>query len=204
MNNERFFNAYVELLRSNFHDALGKNIVFQAQAKINVEDQEELKKKIEILENRLEEFGDIEKNIEEKDHELLDKNAEIGRLKNEFEQVKAESNHLNTFKNELISARQELQNKNKEIQDLNSLKEREKNEIRLDFERKIKVLTDDKNISILELTREKEKAIQELNSKIEYLQMTPAQRRKFDAKNSVSSEKENLIVENSSEDGGTF
>ena len=204
MNNERFFNAYVELLTSNFHDALGKNIVFQAQAKINVEDQEELKKKIEILENRLEEFGDIEKNIEEKDHELLDKNAEIGRLKNEFEQVKAESNHLNTFKNELISARQELQNKNKEIQDLNSLKEREKNEIRLDFERKIKVLTDDKNISILELTREKEKVIQELNSKIEYLQMTPAQRRKFDAKNSVSSEKENLIVENSSEDGGTF
>ena len=204
MNNERFFNAYVELLTSNFHDALGKNIVFQAQAKINVEDQEELKKKIEILENRLEEFGDIEKNIEEKDHELLDKNAEIGRLKNEFEQVKAESNHLNTFKNELISARQELQNKNKEIQDLNSLKEREKNEIRLDFERKIKVLTDDKNISILELTREKEKVIQELNSKIEYLQMTPAQRRKLDAKNSVSSEKENLIVENSSEDGGTF
>lgn len=200
MNNERFFNTYVELLTSNFHDALGKNIVFQAQAKINVEDQEELKKKIEILENRLEEFGDIEKNIEEKDHELLDKNAEIGRLKNEFEQVKAESNHLNTFKNELISARQELQNKNKEIQDLNSLKEREKNEIRLDFERKIKVLTDDKNISILELTREKEKAIQELNSKIEYLQMTPAQRRKFDAKKS-----ENLSDENGdSKDGGTF
>lgn len=204
MNNERFFNTYVELLTSTFHEALGKNIVFQAQAKINAEDQEELKKKIEILENTLQGFNDIEKNIEEKDHEILDKNAEIGRLKNEFEQVKAESNHLNTFKNELISARQELQNKNKEIQDLNSLKEREKNEIRLDFERKIKVLTDDKNISILELTREKEKAIQELNSKIEYLQMTPAQRRKFDAKNSVSSEKENLIVENSSEDGGTF
>lgn len=183
MNNERFFNAYVELLTSNFHDALGKNIVFQAQAKINVEDQEELKKKIEILENRLEEFGDIEKNIEEKDHELLDKNAEIGRLKTEFEQVRAETNHLSTFKNELISARQEIQNKNKEIQDLNSLIEKEKEKIKDQYENKL----------------------EELNSRIEYLQMTPAQRRKFDAKNAPVVVKEiKEEVDSYSKDGGTF
>lgn len=172
MNNERFFNTYVELLTSNFHDALGKNIVFQAQAKINAEDQEELKKKVEILENKLKEFNDIEKNIEEKDHQLLDKNAEIGRLKNEFEQVKAETNHLNTFKNELISARQEIQNK-----------EKEKEKIALSYEKKI----------------------EELNSKIEYLQMTPAQRRKFDAKNDPVVIKEiKEEVESYSKDGGTF
>lgn len=195
MNNERFFNTYVELLTSTFHEALGKNIVFQAQAKINAEDQEELKKKIEILENKLQEFNDIEKNIEEKDHEILGKNAEIGRLKNEFEQVKAETNHLNTFKNELISARQELQNKNKEIQDLNSLKEREKNEIISDFTKKIKILNDDNS-----------KVVQELRSRIEYLQMTPAQRRKFDASNSVVSNKENtsIVYNDNSKDGGTF
>lgn len=172
MNNERFFNTYVELLTSNFHDALGKNIVFQAQAKINAEDQEELKKKVEILENKLKEFNDIEKNIEEKDHQLLDKNAEIGRLKNEFEQVKAETNHLNTFKNELISARQEIQNK-----------EKEKEKIALSYEKKI----------------------EELNSKIEYLQMTPAQRRKFDAKNDPVLIKEiKEEVESYSKDGGIF
>ena len=172
MNNERFFNAYVELLTSTFHDALGKNIVFQAQAKINAEDQEELKKKVEILENKLQEFNDIEKNIEEKDHQLLDKNTEIGRLKNEFEQIRAETNHLNTFKNELISARQELQNK-----------EKEKEKLALRYE----------------------KEIEELNSKIEYLQMTPAQRRKFDAKNAPVVTKEiKEEVDSYSKDGGTF
>ena len=172
MNNERFFNAYVELLTSTFHDALGKNIVFQAQAKINAEDQEELKKKVEILENKLQEFNDIEKNIEEKDHQLLDKNTEIGRLKNDFEQIRAETNHLNTFKNELISARQELQNK-----------EKEKEKLALRYEKKI----------------------EELNSKIEYLQMTPAQRRKFDAKNAPVVTKEiKEEVDSYSKDGGTF
>lgn len=173
MNNERFFNTYVELLTSTLHDALGKNIVFQAQAKINVEDQEELKKKVEVLENKVQEFNDIEKNIEEKNHQLLDKNAEIGRLKNEFEQVRAETNHLNTFKNELISARQEVQNK-----------EKEKEKLAFRYEKKI----------------------EELNSKIEYLQMTPAQRRKFDAKNApaVINKEIKEEVDSYSKDGGTF
>lgn len=184
MNNERFFNTYVELLTSNFHDALNKNIVFQAQAKITGEDIEVYKQQISGLQEALEEYKTMQGSIEEKDHELLNKNAEIGRLKNEFEQVKAETNHLNTFKNELISARQEIQNKQKEIENITSIKEKEKEKIKETYEKKI----------------------EELNSKIEYLQMTPAQRRKFDAKNVVVSNIEDItpIVNNDSNDGGTF
>lgn len=186
MNNDRFFNAYVEILTSTLHDALNKNIVFQAQAKISGEDAESQKQRINGLEEALEEYKNIQKSFEEKNHELLDKNAELGRLKSDFEHVKAETTHLQTFKNELIVARQETQNKTKELEALNSIKEKEKKELRDHYENKIK----------------------ELNQKIEYLQMTPAQRRKYDAKNSVVSTIVKPIITkqeiDDSKDGGTF
>lgn len=184
MNNEKFLNAYVEILTNTFHDALNKNIVFQAQAKITGEEIETYKQQITGLQEALDEYKDVQQSVEQKDHELLDKNAELGRLKNEFEQVKAETNHLNTFKNELISARQEVQNKQNEILELTSIKEKEKEKIKEQYEKKI----------------------EELNSKIEYLQMTPAQRRKVDAKNAIGTNKSDkaILVNEDSNDGGMF
>ena len=85
MNTDRFLNAYVELMTSTLHDALGKNIVFQAQAKIKNEDYEELNKEIEKLNAKLEEFENIEKSIEERENEINSKNAEIGKLRNDYE-----------------------------------------------------------------------------------------------------------------------
>jgi chromosome segregation ATPase len=176
MNNDRFLNTYVELLTSTLHDALGKNIVFQAQAKISGEDIEELKNTISSLNKKIEEYENIEHTIEEKNAEINSKNAELGKLKIDFDNAKNESAHLNTFRNELVSARQEVQNKINELNNLN-----------LSWENKVKVIQS-----------EHQAVIEELNNNIAYLQMTPAQRRKFDTKNAK------IETATESNDGGSF
>jgi len=119
MNNDKFFNYYVELLTSTLHDAIGKNLVFQTQQRIYNEEKEGLENKLEQLNH---------------------KNSEIENLT-----VKRD-NHIETFKNELVAARNEI----------NLLKQNE-NKIIEEYESQIKKLTD----------------------QIEYLNLTPAQRRKI-------------------------
>lgn len=164
MDNDKFFNYYVEILTSTLHDALGKNLVFQTQVKIANEELDSKNKIIESLSSDLEKYVSFEENVEktvqEKSAELNTKTQEINFLIKERDDAKSQIAHLEIFRNELVSAKQQLQNKEIEITNIKS---------------------------------EYEKIIEELKQNIQYLQLTPSQKKKF------TQQKKEL-----SKDGGSF
>jgi len=166
MSNENYVNHYVELLTSTMTDAVIRNISLQANAKISENVIIELQNKIEKLNSEVEKIlnvSETEKNnqvanlngkIEEQKNYIINLENQLGELNNMkgvYENVKHQVDHIDTFKNELIKER-----------DLHQ-------QTRNDYELKIQQLNGN-----YELT------IKELNEKIEYLQLTPAKRKKND------------------------
>lgn len=158
MNNDKFFNHYVEILNSTLQEAIGKNIIFQAQAKVSGEELESLITQNEELSKKLEEYRNSQQNIESTSHILKQREQEIETLKND-------ASHIETFRNQLISTKKQL---------------------------------DDKNSEINNIIKEKDFIINQLQEQIEYLQMTPTQKRKFD----INKNKQEFSLE--SNDGGNF
>jgi chaperonin cofactor prefoldin len=114
------------------------------------------------------------------EQERLNLNDELSRLRSiqsEYEKVKNQVNHIETFRNELNKAREEI----RAMQDVHS------NEINL-------------------IKSSYEKTIAELNEKIEYLQLTPAKRKKIDEQKALQDSKKetNTNVEAIVKDGGSF
>lgn len=184
MNNERFFNHYVEILNSTLHEALGKNIVFQAQAKIAAEDMDSLTNTLNELKEELNQYGDLEQNIESANLEISKKSLELQKALNERDSAIIEASHIETFRNELISARNEvakLKTENEILSKKASNIDSQEEELKVSIEKN------------LEYTQE----IKKLKEEISYLKMTPAQRRKYDAKKL----QQNEVI---SEDGGSF
>lgn len=185
MENEKFFNYYVELLTSSLHDAIGKNLVFQTQAKIAKEDLDLKVQTIESLSSKLEEYSKleetVEKTVQEKSAELNNKLQEINSLIQERDAAKNEASHIETFRNELITAKQQIQNKDAEI---NRIKNENQN-------------------TISEIKNKQDIKLKELEEEIKYLKLTPSQKRKYDLVNKIGteiSEKEEKI----NKDGGNF
>lgn len=191
MNNERFFNHYVEILTSTLHEAVGKNIVFQAQAKIAGEDIENLKSGMDELKSKLEEYEILEKNIENQTEELCKKEIKIQELTNERDSIRNEASHIETFRNELISARNEIANKNAEIVKLNTEKKSLSEEISNVYKIKKSLKESEERV------KEYESEVQKLNKHIEYLKLSPAKRKKYDLEYGT----ESSIIR---EDGGSF
>ena len=190
MQDERFFNYYVELLTSTLHDAIGKNLVFQTQAKIAKEDLDSVSQSAETLSLKLEEYKGleetVEKTVQEKSAELNTRLQEINSLVQERDAAKNEASHVQAFRNELISAKQLIQRKELEIN-------------RLVIEKQ----------QIAEIVRqEQELKIKELEEKIQYLQLTPAQKKKYDAAKQPAAPQVNppdVVPDNViSRDGGSF
>lgn len=172
MSQDRFYNYYVETLNSTLQDAVGKNLVFQTQARIAKEDQEQLNATINELVAKLEEYSSIEESVSSQKDLLNLKDMEIQNITRERDHARSEASHIETFRSELVSARQEIQQKNVEIQRLKSGLEKELSSAKQESD---KILRD------CELKFQKE--IKELKEKIDYLEMTPAQKRKFNAAN---------------------
>lgn len=185
MNNERFFNHYVEILTTTLHEALGKNIVFQAQAKIAGEDIEALSNSLKELKEEIKQYGDLEQNINSKNLELSEKSIELKNALEERDIARKSASHIETFKNELIFTRNEVDRLNSERELL--LQKASESE---SLEKELNEL----HAKNLEYTVE----IQELKEQINYLKMTPAQRKKYDMKKLQHNE---VII---NEDGGSF
>jgi chromosome segregation ATPase len=179
MNNEKYINAYVEVLTGVMQDAIIKNVSFQANANISediIKEQSEQIAKLQVMvaninQNNDEENSKNEKTIESLNQTINDLNQQIQNLnnvKNDYENIKHQVNHVDTFRIELI-------------------KEREKHQ---------KTRNDYENI------------IKELNEKIDYLQLTPAKRKKIDDAKNVKVETKiiDLFREANSiiKDGGSF
>ena len=173
MSSENYINHYVEILTSTMTDAVIRNISLQANAKISENVIGEQQNKIEKLNSEIERLTlQIEKNFNasetEKNNQITNLNGKIEEQKNSisnletqihelnnmkgvYENSKHQMDHIDTFKNELIKER-----------DLHQ-------QTRNDYE-----------LSIQQTRNDYELTIKDLNEKIEYLQLTPAKRKKID------------------------
>lgn len=99
MNQEKFVNVYIDLLNSTLTEAIQKNIVSQAQNKVNETDLVELRKaSTEMLQEK-------EERIRALADELNGARRQIGQLTNNVEQSKTINEHFETYKSELIKSR---------------------------------------------------------------------------------------------------
>jgi len=229
MSNEKYVNVYVETMTSTLTDAVVRNISLQANAKINEDIIKEQSERIGQLENLVNQTtegqgAEIEKlngiieehsktiedltvrvndtdNIKnENDNikkvlnghletigELNKKVQEYETLKSEYESVKHQVNHVDTFRNELV-------------------KEREQHEAtRIELSNKINDLQSQHNNAINNLQSEYNDTISQLKDQIEYLQLTPAKRKKIDEMKStlVDIDDSNKSTKET-KDGGSF
>ena len=212
MGNEKFVNYYIENLIATMNDCLIRNISLQVNERISKEAIEDQAKVIEDLKDTIgslqkenqsiqdnKSVSDQEKyqNLENSIREHLDtikgineRITEADKLKNEYENVKHQVQHVDTFRNELSKTREEF--------------DRSKN----DYENKINDLKNNYENTIKELKNGHENVIKDLTDKIDYLQLTPAKRKKLDDdKVNVTPIENTLEVFTKSDitkDGGSF
>jgi len=131
MNNEKYFNYYVETLTNTMTDAVVRNVSLQASVKIAEEDVKELQHTVELLDA---EIGRLNEQLEnEKNSRNNSENSTILELKNnndslrseldsirsmkiEYENIKHQVQHVDTFRKELLKARSENEELKKEIE----------------------------------------------------------------------------------------
>ena len=223
MGNEKFVNYYIENLIATMNDCLIRNISLQVNERISkeaIEDQvkaiADLKDTIgslqkenqSIQDNKLisdqEKYQNLENSIKEHLDTIKGLNeriAEADKLKNEYENVKHQVQHVDTFRNELTKTREEFDRSKNDY-------ENKINDLKNNYENTIKELKNGNENAIRDLKNGHENVIKELTDKIEYLQLTPAKRKKLDDdKVSVTPIENTLEVFTKSDitkDGGSF
>ncbi len=223
MGNEKFVNYYIENLIATMNDCLIRNISLQVNERISkeaIEDQakviEDLKDTIGFLQkenqsiqdNKLisdqEKYQNLENSIKEHLDTIKGLNeriTEADKLKNEYENVKHQVQHVDTFRNELSKTREEFDNSKNNYE--NTIKD-----LKNGHENIIKELVNNHNNQINDLTNNYNNKIKELSDKIDYLQLTPAKRKKLDDdKVNVTLTENTLEVFTKSDitkDGGSF
>ena len=166
MENEKYVNYYIEAMTGTLTDAVVRNISLQANARVSNEVIEEQARKIAKYEQYVEnlktetqeyvdgETGKLTEQIQNHLNTVTSLNSEVSKLKGELaavENVKHQAQHVNTFRNELLKERGEHE------------------KTRNDYENKIN-----------EILRNYESQVAELKDRIDYLQLTPAKRKKID------------------------
>ena len=147
MDNQNYYNYYIDTLTNSFTDAIMRNISLQASVKLGEDAIKEYESNLEILDA---EIGRLREEI-----------TNLQNSKSDYENTKHQVQHIDTFRNELIQARKENE------------------DLRNHYESEIKTL----------------------NDKIDYLQLTPAKRKKIDSLNVSTDEINN---KDSIRDGGSF
>ena len=176
MSNEKYLNYYVEILTNTMTDAVVRNVSLQANARVTEELVNEQAK-------RIEELSVMEANRNsEKDSEVDRLNSVIANLNNSVANLNNELNDLRRQKNEFENVKHQVQHVDTFRNEL--LKERDLHQqTRNGYEYKIK----------------------ELNEQIEYLQLTPAKRKKIDdAKQTKTVDVFSAESTDTIKDGGSF
>lgn len=204
MGNEKYLNHYIETLTSSLTDCVIRNVSMQANAKVSDEVIGDLSKKIEDLNgvkveletaliearnsNSLTESNlikDLKDKISVHEQTIQKLNTDLSNLQNtyrDYDSIKNQATHVDTFKNELIKAREETMS------------------VHNDYEKKIVEISSQHKNVVVNL----QKQIEELNSKIDYLQLPPAKRKKIDVLNK-SDETANTVTDlGIIKDGGSF
>lgn len=235
MNNEKFVNVYIEILQKTLNDWLLQTVSLQANAKLSEDLVTQQSEEIQNLGNKIEELSGIiiqlQNELEsEKERRNENQNSRIqvledevathlktifdlDNIKNQYENVKHQIQQLDGLRNELSATQEQLNKSRKELEEARtskvgeeSLKEQIK-KLQLEHTNSQNIIIQ-KNGIIEKINVEKDKAVAELKEKIEYLQLTPAKRKKLDedkAKDTTSKAPSDLFVSNPLvEDGGSF
>jgi chromosome segregation ATPase len=190
MENNEYVNHYIEIMTGTLTDAVLRNISLQANAKVTESVLENQARVIEELQGTVEQHNagnnaqvdnlknDVS-NLEKTILNLRNELTTVNNLKNEYESVKHQTQHVDTFRNELAKEREEHQ-RTKEGFDSQKT----------------------------EISQNYEKQIAELNEQIEYLQLTPAKRKKVDEAKAISLGGSTIdvttLVDATTKDGGSF
>lgn len=176
---EKYVNYYVEIMTGTMQDAVLRNISLQASAKVSEEVIQELQNKINELEQQISGFSSQSERIRNLETELANEKNKLASERTNFESTRHQLNHIDTFRSELIKERDEHQKTREQHS-------KQIEDMTIDFVAQLKTLQD----------------------KIEYLQLSPAKRKKLEMVENVNEKKEtidnplqNIIQEN---DGGTF
>jgi chromosome segregation ATPase len=173
-----------------------KQVIEELKQNINKADNETIQNlKVKVAESEL--------NVSNLTNQLTELNTKY----RDYDSVRNQATHVDTFKSELIKAREETNKTRGELEiKINSLISENNG--------KIEALNGqhEKNISLLIQKHETEKSIfnskvEELVSKIEYLQLPPAKRKKIDELNKEATPTvlTDLVgVDGVIKDGGTF
>jgi DNA repair exonuclease SbcCD ATPase subunit len=189
MGNEKYLNYYVEILTGTMTDAVIRNVSLQANARVtdevlkdqvkrnedliqqvdNLNDQiKKLKLTNEQSENeRIAELENVNKGHLDRIGDLEKQLSDLNNMRSEYDNVKNQVSHLESFRNELVKVREE----NKTLQETNN-------------DTISKMQTDYDNM-VKKLVEEHELIVKTLNKKIDYLQLTPAKRKKVDAEKAL-------------------
>jgi chromosome segregation ATPase len=184
MDNNKYLNYYVEVLTGTMTDAVIRNISLQANARVTEDVINDQSKKIEELNNSLESI---------KTGKNQENESKINNLENLVKGHLDTINHLNVQLSELNKMKSEYENVKHQINHVDTfrnelLKERDEHQkTRKSFENQIK----------------------DLNDQIEYLQLTPAKRKKLEEEKNkpveVIEESSVLpLTEETIRDGGSF
>jgi len=155
MSSENYINHYVEILTSTMTDAVIRNISLQANAKISESVIGEQQNKIEKLNSEVEKILNVSET--EKNNHVANLNGKIEEQKNYIINLENQLGELNNMKGVYENVKHQVGHIDTFKNEL--IKERDLHQqTRNDYELTIK----------------------ELNEKIEYLQLTPAKRKKID------------------------
>ena len=155
MSSENYINHYVEILTSTMTDAVIRNISLQANAKISENVIGEQQNKIEKLNSEVEKILNVSET--EKNNHVTNLNVKIEEQKNYITNLENQLNELNNMKGVYENVKHQVGHIDTFKNEL--IKERDLHQqTRNDYELTIK----------------------KLNEKIEYLQLTPAKRKKID------------------------
>lgn len=190
MGNEKYLNYYVEILTGTMTDAVIRNISLQANARVTEDVLSSQTKRNEDLIQQVNNLNDEIKRLKESNQQS--ENVKITDLENKVKghldrigDLEKQLNDLNRMKGEYENIKHQVTHVDTFRNEL--IKERENHKkTRDEYENKIK----------------------ELNSQIEYLQLTPAKRKKIDEEKNKKVEvvevSSALPLEDLTKDGGSF
>ena len=155
MENQNFVNYYIETLISTMSDAIVRNVSLQANIKVNEEIINEQQKRIQELQESFDSrIQELQESFDSKvniENDLKKAKEDLSAAENNYNALKHQVAHLDTFKNELSKEREEHNKTRKNSEDRIT-------KITVDFVQQLKTLQD----------------------KIDYLQLSPAKRKKLD------------------------
>lgn len=190
MGNEKYLNYYVEVLTGTMTDAVIRNISLQANARVTEEVINDQVKRNEDLIQQVNNLNNEINNLKESNQKS--ENTKIVDLENTIKGHLNRINHLESQLNDLNRMKSEYENVKHQVTHVETFR----NELNKERENHKKTRDDYEN------------RIAELNNQIEYLQLTPAKRKKIeDDKNKqveITEISSALPLDVLTKDGGSF